>query len=110
MRTIVLSFEYKVYPIWVYDEEFIVDYCDWPDEWEDDPEMKAKLNEAQDLYDSAFIDDGKTFDFVGFKNDKKKLEHFKTLINEIRAYIKEHLPNGYAFEDWVIDHDELKDF
>jgi len=115
MRTIVLSFEYKCFPIWVYDDNYMVDYNDILDEWEEDKDLNtadilAKSREAQHLYDSGYIDDGRIFDFVGFKGDKEKLNRLNTLLDEIREFIKEHMPNGYVFEDRVANQDELKDF
>lgn len=115
MRTIVLSFEWHCYPIWVYDEEYMVDYNDFLDEWEEDKtldkkDIKAKLDELQDLYDFGFINNPTTFEFVGFQGDTKRMNRLNTLLDEVRSFIKEHLPEGYVFEDRVINHNQLKGF
>lgn len=115
MRTIVLSFEWHCYPIWIYDEEYIVDYNDFPEERKKNDDLgktkiKNKLVEAQDLYDSGFINTEETFDFVGFQGDKKKMNRLNELLIEIREYIMSHLPEGYVFEDRIINHSQLNGF
>lgn len=115
MRKIVLSLEYGGYPIWIYDEQDMIDYVDIPDEWVEDEnldttEIESKLIEVQRLYNSGFIDNETTFEFIGFQGDNEKIDRMNKLLDEVRVFIKEHLPNEYSFEDRVITYNELKGF
>lgn len=115
MKTLVLSLEYGAEPIWIYNDDYMIDCNDIPDEWEEDESLDKRkllsnLDELQNLYESGFIDTERIFDFVGFQGNQEKMNRLLTLLDEIRAFIKEHLPDGYVFEDRVITHNELEGF
>lgn len=109
MKAIVLSFEWSGYPIWIYDEKYRIESNYLPDEWENEDDFKNLLYQAQSLYDSAFIDTPKVFDFIGFQH-KDDMGKMQSLLTQIREFIKNNLPKGYVFEDRVIKHNQLKDF
>lgn len=109
MKTIVLSFEWNCYPIWIYDEKYMVESNDLPKEWENNKDLCQLLDQAQALYDSAFIDTTHEFSFVGFQHieDMKKTA---SLLTKVREFIKNNLPKGYIFEDRIISHNQLEGF
>lgn len=109
MKTIVLSFEWHSYPIWIYDENHVVVLNNLPKEWRGAQEFARELGEAQKLYNSAFIDTPREFSFIGFRREGD-MERIRSLLSEIRAFVKNNFPDGYLFEDQVDSVNELQDF
>lgn len=107
MKKIVLSFEYRCLPIWIYEDNDL--YDDLPPEWENEKEFIKILLEAKNLYASAFLNTNKEFTFVGFKN-KDDLKRMNSLLEKIRKFISKNLPEGYEFEDRVKTHNQLDGF
>ena len=106
MKKIVLSLEYKCFPIWIYGEDGIVEDNDVPKEWENDLSLVSLLEEIQAMHDVRFINDGKVFEFHDFASEEDRVKiHY--LIEEAIGKIKRMLPSGYQFEDWTKTHHEV---
>lgn len=87
----------------------MVELNDLPDEWENQKGFDKLLMEAQDLHDSAFVNNSKEFSFIGFQHpgDMNKMN---LILTKIRGFINKHLPKGYVFEDRIISHNQLEGF
>ena len=68
MKKIKFMYEYKCFPLWLYDNKDELIGCELPEELKTDINLKRLLESLQDEYDALFIDNEIEFDFVGFKN------------------------------------------
>lgn len=106
MKKVVLSLEYRCFPVWIYGEDGIVEDNDVPEEWEKDSSLVSLLEEIQAMHDARFTDDGKVFEFHDFASEEDRVK-IRSLIEEARGKIKRMLPSGYQFEDWTKTHHEV---
>ncbi len=92
-----MFFEYKCYPIWIYNKEGDLVDNSLPKDFEVYGELNEKLIELQEKYDQLFTDDGIEFKFNGFDNNANR-ELFLEDVKCVTESIKEKLSNEYDFE------------
>jgi hypothetical protein len=97
MKTIKLMFDYKCFPLWIYndDNEFIGNCL--PNELLDESSIVNQLKEVQRIYDALFEDNEIAFKYKGFSDDEKKQE-FSTKVREVVGLIKDKIGNFYNVE------------
>jgi len=108
MKTIKLMLEYGAWPLWILDEKEQVIDTILPPEFKDDQIMESQLDKLQSLYESCFINNEEEFKFIGFKDDKNKIE-FNTLINVIVNKVKLLCEGKYNFVDNLTKMHQLKE-
>ena len=97
MYKISFQMEWDEFPIWIYDDFGVVD-VGVPSEWKAVTHLLEKLLEVQTEYNSFFIDDGKSFEMLGFQSDEQRRQFCKK-IQSLSDYMKSRIPPGYTFED-----------
>ena len=60
--------------------------------------MKLNLSIFKKIYDSLYLDDGKEFKYIGFKDTKKKKIFFRELLIAINL-LKNKLNDKYIIDD-----------
>ena len=60
--------------------------------------MKLNLSIFKKIYDSLYLDDGKEFKYIGFKDTKKKKNFFRELLIAINL-LKNKLNDKYIIDD-----------
>ncbi len=65
-----LKLEYKCYPVWIYENDKMIDN-DLPKCTNEYEVADALLCELQNIYDKSFVDDGVKFDFVELSEEQK---------------------------------------
>ena len=60
--------------------------------------MKLNLSIFKKIYDSLYLDDGKEFKYIGFKDTKKKKNFFRELLLVINL-LKNKLNDKYIIDD-----------
>ncbi|MFU2164940.1 hypothetical protein ACMZ6Z_09240 [Streptococcus pluranimalium] len=94
MKCIKVSFEYKCFPLWIYDESGDFLDNDLPVELVNDNELDKKLRALQSVYDGLFINESKLFKFNGFA-DRKAEEQFYKEIDIIVRELREKVGRAY---------------
>ncbi len=92
-----MFFEYKCYPIWIYNKSGDLVDNSWPKDLEVCDELNQKLIKLQKEYNELFTDNGIEFKFNGFSNHTDR-ELFIENIKCITESIKEKIGNEYDFE------------
>lgn len=60
--------------------------------------MKLNLSIFKKIYDSLYLDDGKEFKYIGFKDTKKKKNFFRELLIAINLLMNK-LNDKYIIDD-----------
>ena len=60
--------------------------------------MKLNLSIFKKIYDSLYLDDGKEFKYIGFKDTKKKKNFFRELLIAINL-LNNKLNDKYIIDD-----------
>lgn len=60
--------------------------------------MKLNLSIFKKIYDSLYLDDGKEFKYIGFKDTKKKKKFFRELLIAINLLMNK-LNDKYIIDD-----------
>ena len=60
--------------------------------------LKLNLSIFKKIYDSLYLDDGKEFKYIGFKDTKKKKNFFRELLIAINL-LKNKLNDKYIVDD-----------
>lgn len=79
LKKIKISFEYKCFPIWIYDEKNSLIDNDLPNILINDKDIDQQCIEVQELFDKLYIDNGIEFKYIGFNNSDEKTEFLKKL-------------------------------
>ncbi|HEL1613140.1 TPA: hypothetical protein TXL52_001206 [Streptococcus suis] len=80
MRKILIKFDYRCFPLWIYDNEDLVDN-DLPPELLDDKSLDKELVALQEEYDNLFIDDDFSFSFSGFADSNQESQFIKKVMD-----------------------------
>ena len=66
MRAIKIQLEYKCYPVWLYDDDGIVEDAALPPELSDDRELDDRFRSIQERFDATYVDTPTDFYNRGF--------------------------------------------
>lgn len=97
MKTIRIQLEYKCYPVWLYDNEGIVEDTALPPELSNDHELDEKFKSIQKRFDETYVDTQTEFYNKGFASPKEKAS-FKSDLKEAVAELSEKCPRSYSLE------------
>ncbi len=98
MKVIKIKFEYGCFPVWVYGENDELVENDLPPYLIGDSDIDPKFVRIQEVYDSLYLDDGKEFKYIGFKENEEKESFFRELRLAINL-LKDKLNDEYIIED-----------
>ena len=80
MKVIKIKFEYGCFPVWIYGENNEWIENDLPPYLIGDSDIDPKFLNIQKIYDSLYLDDGKEFKYIGFKEAEKRENFFRELL------------------------------
>lgn len=98
MKVIKIKFEYRCFPVWIYGENDELIENDLPPYLIGDNDINPKFVRIQKIYDELYLDDGKEFKYIGFKETEKKEHFFEELFSAINL-LKNKLNDEYIIED-----------
>lgn len=99
MKIIKINFEYKSFPVWIYDEEEKLIVNDLPDYLIGNEEIDPLFVKLQQEYDALFLDDGKEFKYKGF-SDLVKEKDFYERVESAKSKLTKLLTNSYIIR-WL---------
>ena len=106
MKVIKIKFEYGCFPVWVYGENDELIDNDLPPYLVGDSDVDPKFVHIQEMYDSLYLNDGKEFKYIGFKENEERESFFRELHLAINL-LKDKVNDEYIIED---NTDYLKKF
>lgn len=98
MKVIKIKFEYGCFPVWVYGENDELIDNDLPPYLVGDSDVDPKFVRIQEIYDSLYLNDGKEFKYIGFKENEERESFFRELLLAIKL-LKDKLDDEYTIED-----------
>lgn len=98
MKVIKIKFEYGCFPVWIYGENDELIENDLPPYLIGDNDIDSKFVYIQQIYDGLFLDDGKEFGYIGFKDSDKRETFFRDLFLAI-DFLENKLNDEYIIED-----------
>ncbi|MBQ8327753.1 MAG: hypothetical protein IJX86_11865 [Lachnospiraceae bacterium] len=98
MKVIKIKFEYGCFPVWVYGENDELIDNDLPPYLVGDSDVDPKFVHIQEMYDSLYLNDGKEFKYIGFKENEERESFFRELLLAINL-LKDKLDDEYTIED-----------
>lgn len=90
-------FEYKCYPIWVYDSKGDMIGNALPQEIAIEKELDDEFMRLQQIYEQLFTDNSVEFKYNGFSNEKERLSYIED-INQAIEILKSKLGAQYKLD------------
>lgn len=97
MKTIRVQLEYKCYPVWIYDDEGLVEDTTLPPELANDHALDERFRSLQDRFDATYVDTATEFYNKGFASPKDEAT-FESDLKVAVAELAEKCPVGYTLE------------
>ena len=98
MKVIKIKFEYGCFPVWIYGENDELVENDLPSNLIGDSDIDPKFVRIQEIYDSLYLDDGKEFKYIGFKENEERENFFREVFLAINL-LKDKVNDEYIIED-----------
>ena len=98
MKVIKIKFEYGCFPVWIYNENDELVENDLPPNLIGDIDIDPQFVRIQEIYDSLYLDDGKEFEYIGFKENEERKSFFRELILVINL-LKDKVNDEYIIEN-----------
>ena len=98
MKVIKIKFEYGCFPVWIYGENDKLVEIDLPPNLIGDSDIDPKFVRIQEIYDSLYLDDGKEFKYIGFKENEERENFFREVFLAINL-LKDKVNDEYIIED-----------
>ena len=98
MKAIKIQLEYKCYPVWLYDEDGLVEDTSLPPELVNDHELDEKFKSVQERFDATYVDTSTDFYNKGFSSSEEKAA-FKADLEAAVVELMEKCPKTYLVED-----------
>ena len=101
---IVISLEYRCFPVWFYDENNELIENDLPEDLKDNSKINSLCDEIQRIYDSLYINNDTEFTYRGFKcEDDRKA--FSEKLSQLKKLLRENVGEEYEIGS-ISDSDE----
>lgn len=97
MKTIRIQMEYRCYPVWIYDEEGLVEDTALPTVLAGDHELSERFRSIQERFDATYIDTPTEFRNEGFASAEDAAS-WQADLNAAIADLAEKCPEGYLME------------
>ena len=105
MRAIRIQLEYKCYPVWLYDDEGLVEDTALPPELSGDHELDERFRSIQERFDATYVDTPTEFYDKGFATPEEEAA-FRSDLAAAVVQLAEKCPEGYSLElPWDLMHD-----
>lgn len=98
MKVIKIKFEYGCFPVWIYNENDELVENDLPPNLIGDIDIDSQFVRIQEIYDSLYLDDGKEFEYIGFKENEERKSFFRELLLAINL-LKDKVNDEYIIEN-----------
>lgn len=98
MKVIKIKFEYGCFPVWIYNENDELVENDLPPNLIGDIDIEPQFVRIQEIYDSLYLDDGKEFEYIGFKENEERKSFFRELLLAINL-LKDKVNDEYIIEN-----------
>ena len=98
MKKIKIKFEYGCFPVWIYGERNELIDNNLPESLMENTILDVAFTCVQEQFDSLFLDDGKEFKYIGFRNCEEKENFFKELISAVNL-LRNSLSEEFLIED-----------
>lgn len=97
MKTIKIDFEYKSFPVWIYDENGNLITNDLPDYLIGNELIDPVFMKLQQDYDALYLDNDKEFKYNGFSNPAEE-KKFNDRVKAAISKLKKLLTDSYAIK------------
>lgn len=97
MNTIRIKLEYGCFPVWIYGANNELIDNDLPPNLIGDSDIDPVFVHIQEVYDSLYLDNGKEFRYIGFKDNEMRESFFKEL-SKATDVLKSRLKGEYTIE------------
>lgn len=97
MKTIRIQFEYRCYPVWIYDDEGLVEDTALPPELANDRGLDEQFKSLQARFDLTYVNTATEFYNKGFASQEDEIA-FRSDLKTAIANLKEKCPEGYTIE------------
>lgn len=97
MKAIRIQLEYKCYPVWLYDDEGLVEDTALPPELSDDRGLDERFGSIQERYDATYVDTQTEFYNRGFATPEEEAA-FRSDLSAAIAELAERCPEVYSLE------------
>lgn len=98
MKVIKIKLEYRCFPVWIYGENDELVDNDLPPYLIGDSDIDPKFVRIQETYDSLYLDNGKEFKYIGFKENEERENFLRELLLAIKL-LNDKLNDEYIIED-----------
>lgn len=96
MSAIKIRLEYKCYPVWLYDDDGIVEDTALPAELSDDGELEERFRSIQERFDATYVDTPTEFYNKGFATPEE--DALRSDLAAAVALLAEKFPERYSLE------------
>jgi hypothetical protein len=100
MNKIRIYFDYRCFPVWIYNDKGELIDNDLPKEVRNDKQVDDAFVEIQNIYDSLFINNSNEFKYIGFNSATDRDEYLK-MVDEAVNLLKTKLGNLYVVEKMI---------
>lgn len=97
MKAIRIQREYRCYPVWLYDDEGLVEDTALPPELSGDRGLDERFRSIQERYDATYVDTPTEFYDRGFATPEEEAA-FSSDPSAAVAELAERCPEGYSLE------------
>lgn len=97
MRAIRIRLEYKCYPVWLYDDEGLVEDTTLPPELSGDRELDERFRSIQERFDATYVDTPAEFYNKGFATPEEEAA-FRSDLAAAVAELAGKCPERYSLE------------
>lgn len=97
MRAIRIRLEYKCYPVWLYDDEGLVEDTALPPELSGDRELDERFGPIQERFDATYVDTPTEFYNRSFVTSEEEAA-FRSDLSAATAELVGKCPDGYSLE------------
>ncbi len=97
MSAIRIQLEYKCFPVWLYDDDGIVEDTALPPELSDDRELEERFRSIQERFDATYVDTSTDFYNRGFTTPEEETA-FRSDLAAAVALLAEKCPERYSLE------------
>ena len=97
MKAIKIQLEYQCYPVWLYDDEGLVEDTALPLELAGDFELDERFKSIQRRFDATYVDTPTEFCNKGFASPEEEAD-FRSDLKSAVAKLVEICPEGYSIE------------
>ena len=97
MKTMRIHLEYECYPVWIYDDEGIIEDSALPPELAGDCALDEQFRSLQSRFDATYVNTATDFYYKGFDSPEEEAA-FESDLKAAAAELAKKCPEGYTLE------------